>query len=304
MINGYDKPLYILPFDHRHSYLKNLFHWQEPLAAEQAAEVAESKQVIYEGFKAAVADGVPRDRAGILVDEEFGATILRDAARRGVVICMPVEKSGQEEFEFEYGNDFVRHIEEFKPTFAKVLVRYNPEGDAGMNKRQTERLHRLSEYLIKTRRLFMIELLVPPEKTQLERLKGDQAAYDRELRPKLMIETIRTLQEAGVDPDVWKVEGLDRRVDCEKIVETARRDGRTKVGCIILGRGSDEQKVLSWLTTAADVAGFIGFAVGMTTWWDAVAAWREKKISREAAAAQIAKRFREWANIFEPAHRT
>ncbi|MGH9453233.1 MAG: 2-deoxy-5-keto-D-gluconate 6-phosphate aldolase domain-containing protein [Terriglobia bacterium] len=304
MVSGYDKPLYILPFDHRHSYLKSLFHWQEPLSAEQRAEVAASKQVIYEGFKAAVADGVPRDRAGVLVDEEFGAAILRDAASHGAITCMPAEKSGQEEFEFEYGEDFARHYEQFNPTFAKVLVRYNPEGDAGMNKRQTERLHRLAEYLAKSKRLFMIELLVPPEKTQLERLRGDQAAYDRELRPKLMIETIQTLQNAGVEPDVWKVEGLDRHTDCEKIVETARRDGRMKVGCIILGRGSDEQKVLSWLKTASGVAGFIGFAVGRTTWWDAVAAWREKKISQEAAAVQIAKRFREWANVFEQAHRT
>lgn len=304
MVNGYNKPLYILPFDHRHSYLKNLFNWQEPLGPEQTAEVAASKQVIYEGFKAAIANGVPRDRVGILVDEEFGAAILRDAASHGAITCMSTEKSGQEEFEFQYGEDFARHIEDFNPTFAKVLVRYNPQGDTGMNTRQTERLRRLSEYLAKGQRLFMIELLVPPEKAQLERLGGGQAAYDHELRPKLMIETIRTLEDAGVEPDVWKVEGLDRREDCEKIVEAARRGERPKVGCIVLGRGSDEQKVLIWLNTAAGVTGFIGFAVGRTTWWDAVAAWRQKKISREAAAVQIAKRFREWSDAFEQTHRT
>jgi myo-inositol catabolism protein IolC len=312
MTNGYDKPLYILPFDHRHSYLSKLFQWQEPLTAAQTAEVAASKQVIYDGFKGAIANGLPRDRAGVLVDEEFGAAILRDAASHGAITCMPVEKSGQEEFEFEYGEDFERHIEEFNPTFAKVLLRYNPEGNAEMNKRQTERLHRLSGYLARSRRLFMIELIVPPEQAQLARLGGDQAArlagdqdvYDRELRPKLMVETIRTLQAAGVEPDVWKVEGLDRREDCEKIVETARHSGREKVGCIILGRGSKEQKVRSWLKTAAGVSGFIGFAIGRTTWWDAVVAWHEKKITQDAAAAQIGERYRQWANIFEQAHHT
>jgi myo-inositol catabolism protein IolC len=149
----------------------------------------------------------------------------------------------------------------------------------------------------------MIELIVPPEKAQLDRLGGDQAVYDHDLRPKLMVETIQGLQSAGVEPDVWKVEGLDRREDCEKIVATARQHGREKVGCIILGRGSDEQKVRAWLKTAAAVPGFIGFAVGRTTWWDAVTAWREKKVSREAAATQIAKRYREWANIFGQANR-
>lgn len=299
MFKGYDKSLYILPFDHRASYLKSLFRWQKPLSVKQATEVAVSKQVIYQGFKLALADGIPASRAGILVDEEFGAAILRDAGDHGFVTCMPVEKSGQDEFEFECGEDFARHIEEFNPTFAKVLVRYNPRGDTRMNKRQTERLSRLSDYLAKTQRLFMIELLVPPEKAQLEQLGDDRVTYERELRPRLMVETIHTLQDEGVEPDVWKVEGLIRRTDCEKVVETAQRGRRTKVGCIILGRGSNEQEVRSWLGTAAGVAGFIGFAIGRTTWWDPIAAWRGKKISEEVAAAQIAKRFREWSDLFE-----
>lgn len=298
MITGYDRPLYVLPFDHRSSYIKGLFHWQQPLTAEQTAVAAASKHLIYQGFKKAVAEGVPRESAAILVDEEFGAAILRDAASRGHITCMSIEKSGQEEFEFAYGEDFDRHLEEFNPTFGKVLVRYNPEGDSELNKRQTASLRRLSEYLARTRRLFMFELLVPPQKAQLERI-GGQAAYDHGLRPKLMIETIRALQDAGVEPDVWKIEGLDLREDCEKIVAMARRDGRTKIGCIILGRGSDEQSVLRWLKTAADVPGFIGFAVGRTTWWEAMAAWRAKVISSDAAIAQIAQRFSRWADVFE-----
>jgi myo-inositol catabolism protein IolC len=300
MINGHDRPLYVLPFDHRSSYIKGLFDWQQPLTAEQTSEVAASKHLIYEGFKKAVEDGVQRDRAAILVDEEFGAAILRDAASSGYITCMSIEKSGVEEFQFEYGEDFAHHLEKFNPTFGKVLVRYNPEGNAEMNERQAGRLRRLSEYLAKTSRLFMFELLLPPENAQLQRV-GGQEAYDRELRPKLMIEAIRTLQDAEVEPDVWKIEGLDVRQDCEKVVEAVRRDGRTKVGCIILGRGSDEQNVLRWLQTAAGVPGFIGFAVGRTTWWDTLAAWRRKEISSESAAAQIARRFHEWADVFERA---
>ncbi len=298
MINGYDRPLYVLPFDHRSSYIKGLFHWRQPLNAEQIAKIAASKFMIYEGFMKAVANGVPRDRAAILVDEEFGADILRDAGSRGYVTCMSIEKSGSEEFEFEYGEDFAGHLEEFNPTFGKVLVRYNPEGDGRLNKRQEDRLRRLSEYLASTKRLFMFELLVPPEKAQLERL-GGQAAYDRELRPQLMIGAIRALQDAGVEPDVWKIEGLDLRQDCEEVVEVTRRDGRAKVGCIVLGRGSDEQSVLRWLRTAAGVVGFIGFAVGRTTWWDAMTSWLGKEISSDAAIAQISTRFHEWVDVFE-----
>jgi myo-inositol catabolism protein IolC len=267
MITGYSRPLYILPFDHRASYISGLFGWKEPLNAEQMVTVANSKQVIYAGFQQAIADHVPKDRVGLLVDEEFGAAILRDAASKGYIRAMSVEKSGQEEFEFAYGEDFAQHIEAFDPTFAKVLVRYNPQGDAALNQRQAARLKRLSDYLHRTQRLFMFELLVPAEPVQLEQVEGDKNAYDLQLRPRLMVQAMQTLQAAGVEPDVWKVEGLDRQEDAVKVVEVARRGGRNSVGLIVLGRGAARERVEHWLKTAASVVGFIGFAVGRTSFW-------------------------------------
>src|SRR6266853_4170560 len=162
MTRGYDKPLYFLPFDHRGSFKTGMFGWKGALTPEQTAQIAATKQVIYDGFKSAVASGVDMEKAGILVDEQFGAAILRDAAADGYVTACPAEKSGQEEFDFEYGEDFAEHIEMFHPTFCKVLVRYNPEGDPALNRRQAARLRRLSEYLqSKGRSRFMFELLVP-----------------------------------------------------------------------------------------------------------------------------------------------
>ncbi|MGA8629976.1 MAG: DUF2090 domain-containing protein, partial [Terracidiphilus sp.] len=284
---GYDRPLYILPFDHRGSFETGMFHWHGALTAEQTAQIAAAKRVIYDGFKAAVAAGVPKENAGILTDEQFGAAILRDASAEGFHTACPAEKSGQEEFDFEYGADFAAHIEKFHPTFSKVLVRYNPGGDKALNREQTVRLKQLSDYLAQANRsLFMFELLVPAEPSQLDQVKGDNKAYDLELRPQLMEGAIRGLQDAGVEPDIWKIEGLDRREDCETMVATARRGGRDKVGCIILGRGEDEQKVQEWLSTAAAVPGFIGFAVGRTDFWDPLVAWRDGKQTRDAAVKQ------------------
>ena len=303
MTRGYDKPLYILPFDHRGSFQTKMFGWEGALTAEQTAEIAAAKRVVYDGFQAALSAGVPKERAGILVDEQFGAAILRDAAKQGYSFACPAEKSGQEEFDFEYGDDFARHLEMFRPTFCKVLVRYNPEGDAALNRLQTERLARLSAYLAsKQQSLFMFELLVPAEKAQLDRVKGDKKAYDLEFRPPLMVRAIEELQAGKVEPDVWKIEGLDRREDCLKMVAAARRGGRDHVGCILLGRGEDDRKVREWLTTAAGVPGFIGFAVGRTSFWDPLVQFRAKKISREAAVAEIARRYQEWVAIFERAH--
>jgi len=299
---GFDKPLYILPFDHRGSFVTKMFGWHGGLTPEQTGEIAAAKEVIYDGFKSAVTAGVPKEKAGILVDEQFGAAILRDAAANGFVTACPAEKSGQDEFDFQFGGDFAKHIELFKPTFCKVLVRYNPGGDAVLNQRQSARLRQLSDYLRgKSRSRFMFELLVPAEKAQLDRLRGSTKAYDLDLRPKLMVQAIKELQDAGVEPDVWKIEGLDRREDCEEIVSAAHRDGRDKVGCIILGRGEDDDKVREWLTTAAGVKGFIGFAVGRTDFWNPLVDFLARKITREAAVAEIAGRYREFVGIFEKA---
>ena len=281
-----------------------MFGWTGTLNPQQSGRIAAAKRVIYDGFTTAVAGGVPKESAGILVDEQFGAAILLDARDSGCITCASAEKSGQEEFDFQFGEEFALHIEAFAPTFCKVLVRYNPDGDPAMNRRQVARLRRLSEYLDGNRSKYMFELLVPATPRQLKDVGADLRAYDQEIRPALMVRAIRDLQDAGVEPDVWKVEGLDRRVDYERIAAVAQRDGRRDVGCIVLGRAEKEQHVRTWLATAAAVPGFIGFAVGRTTFWDALIALRDEKISREAAVVEIALRYRHWVDVFEQSRAT
>jgi 5-dehydro-2-deoxygluconokinase len=301
MTLGYDKPLYVLPFDHRASFSKEMFGWNGPLSPQQTAEIAAIKRVIFDALRAAVAGGVLKERAGVLVDEQFGAGILRAARAEGLITCCPAEESGQEEFEFEYGAEFARHIEAFDPTFCKVLVRYNPEGDPALNRRQAARLRLLSDYLHAHGCLYMFELLVPSTPSQLKRLAGDRTAYDLELRPPLMVQAIHELQDSGVEPDVWKVEGLDRKEDCRKVVTAARRAGRDGVGCIVLGRHESDAKVELWLTKAAATPGFIGFAVGRTTFWEPLVDYRAGRVKREAAVARIAASYRGWVDLFEKA---
>src|SRR5580692_11282887 len=202
MTLGYDQPLYLLAFDHRGSFEKGLFGAKEPVSDQVKAGIVDAKEVIFEGHLEAVKGGaVPAAAAGVLVDEQFGTTVARSAKMEGTPLAMPVERSGQDEFQFQYGEDFPEHIEAFDPTFSKVLVRYNPEGDAELNQRQSERLARLSRWLRQHERKFLFELLIPPTTEQLDRYEG-QGSYDTELRPALVVETIRRLQNADVEPDV------------------------------------------------------------------------------------------------------
>src|SRR5262245_43997828 len=114
---GYTKPLYILAFDHRGSFQKKMFGISGEPNEEETARIADAKRVIFEGFQRAAAEGAPKESAGILVDEQFGADIARTAKTEGYLFAMPVEKSGQDEFDFQYGADYAAHIESFDPSF-------------------------------------------------------------------------------------------------------------------------------------------------------------------------------------------
>jgi myo-inositol catabolism protein IolC len=303
MTLGYRRNLYMLAFDHRASFTKNLFGLPENPAPEEAARVRDAKAVIFEGFEKARDAGAPVDETGILVDEQFGAEIARKARAQGVLLAMPVERSGQEEFDFEFGEDFGAHIEDFDPTFAKVLVRYNPEGDANLNARQAERLRRLSEWLHDRDRKFLFELLVPATPQQLASVESEAELYDLQLRPRLMAQAIEQLQGAGVEVDIWKIEGIDRPEDCRMIAEQARSGGRDDVSCIVLGRGANEEKVDHWLRVGAATPGFHGFAIGRTMWWDALVAFRDGNCDRAEAAQQIADRYLRAIKLYQEASR-
>jgi len=298
---GYDGKLFILAFDHRGSFQKKMFGIEGDPSADQTAAIADAKHLIYEGLVKAADDGAAPGVTGALVDEQFGGDIPAQATERGLVLAMPVEKSGQNEFDFQYGNQFGEHIERFDPDFSKVLVRYNPDGDGELNARQTERLKRLSDWLHANDRKFLFELLVPAEEGQLAAVDGDSDRYDAELRPELMRRTIAELQDAGVEADVWKIEGVDERADCERIAEQARTGGRDGVVCVVLGRGADDAKVDHWLAQGAPVEAYVGFAIGRSIWWDALKGFLAGDLEREAAAEQIAANYVRFVQVYEAA---
>jgi myo-inositol catabolism protein IolC len=300
MTLGYDGKLYILAFDHRGSFQKKMFGIEGDPTPEQTETISDAKHLIFEGMVKAVEAGVDPGATGVLVDEQFGApkNLPGDAKQRGLLLAMPVEKSGQNEFGFQYGDDFGAHIEQFDPDFSKVLVRYNPDGDAEMNQRQTERLKRLADWLHEHDRKFLFELLVPAEDHQLEQVGGDSDRYDAELRPELMRRTIVAFQDAGVEADIWKIEGVDRREDCETIAATTRRDGRDGVACVVLGRGASDERVDHWLKMGAGVPGYIGFAIGRSIWWEPLKSYVDGNADRESAAKQISANYRRFIDVY------
>jgi 5-dehydro-2-deoxygluconokinase len=299
---GYDRTLFILAFDHRGSFRSKMFGIKGEPTAEEHARLLDAKRLVWDGFRSAVESGAaPAGDAGILVDEEMGAAIAREARAAGVPLAMPVEKSGQDVFDFEYDDQFGDHIEDFDPTFSKVLVRWNPDDDADIKQVQGERLKRLGDWLHARDRKFLFELLVPASARQMELVNGDAAAYDSHLRPTFMLEAIHEILGAGVEPDIWKIEGIDSVADCELIARLTRSGGRDGVRSVVLGRGADDSKVDHWLQMGAPVDGYAGFAIGRSIWWDGVAGWKDGTMDHDAAVASIASNFGRFIDVYTAA---
>jgi myo-inositol catabolism protein IolC len=302
MALGYDGKLYILAFDHRGSFQKKMFGIEGDPTPEQTETITDAKRLVFEGMEKAVERGVDASAAGVLVDEQFGGDVPRLAREHGLSLAMPVEKSGQNEFDFQYGSDFGGHIESFDPQFSKVLVRLNPEGDAEMNERQLGRLKELADWLHDHGRKFLFELLVPAEEHQLAAVGGDSDRYDAEVRPELMRRAIEQIQDFGIEVDIWKIEGVDARDDAQMLIDQTRKgDGRENVVSVLLGRGASDEKVDHWLREAAPVEGFVGFAIGRSIWWDALKGFLEQGVERRAAAEQVADNYLRFIKVYDDA---
>ena len=291
---GYDERLYVLAFDHRGSFEKMVG---------DVARVPGAKTLIWEGFQKAVELGAPKASSGVLVDAQYGPDVAREAKAGGYKLAMPVEKSGQVEFDFDYGDAFGEKIEEYDPDFTKVLVRYNPDGDADLNERQSEKLRRLSEWLHEHHRKYLFELLVPAEPAQLEQVGGSEERYDLELRPQLMMRAIHELQDGGVEADIWKIEGIEDREACHEIAQIARREGRDRVSCVVLGRGASDEKVDEWLRAGSGIEGYIGFAIGRSIFAESVKAYAADPdgFDRDAAVEKIARNYLRFIEVYEAA---
>ena len=296
---GYHKDLFVLPFDHRSSFEAGLLGIRgRQTDPQEVRRLAAYKRVIYDGFLEAIGNDVPPETSATLVDQKYGEEILSDANQRGIATCTSVEKGGQAEFDFEYGDDFGVRLRDANPTFAKALVRYNPEGDFSVNENQRRRLKVLSDHAHSAGYKFMFELLVPPTEQQLDSVGRDSSEYDRRIRPELTARTIEELQMAGVEPDVWKLEGTDDVGAARNVVAQAQTGGRNRVGVIVLGRGENEKRVHDWLAIGAQTVGVIGFAVGRTVFWQPLVDYKDGGISRAEAVNRIAETYRQLYRLF------
>jgi myo-inositol catabolism protein IolC len=301
---GYDGKLFILAFDHRGSFQKKWFGLEGDPTPEDTQRISDGKHLVFEGLAHALEQGAQADITGALVDEQFGTptSIPAQAKERGLKLAMPVEKSGQNEFDFEYGDQFGDHIEQQDPDFSKVLVRYNSDDpDTEMNERQLGRLKTLADWLHEHDRRFLFELLVPATDEQLSSVGGDEDRYDAELRPELMRRAIEDIQNYGIEVDIWKIEGVDERSDAEMLARQTRVGGRDGVVCVLLGRGASDDKVDHWLRQAAPVEGFVGFAIGRSIWGDPLKGFLDGSIERSDAARQIGQNYLRFVDVYQQA---
>jgi len=291
-------PLLILAMDHRASFGRSLFGvtGDQPDPAQRAA-MQSAKQLIYAGLSRARAQ-LPGGHAGVLVDERCGQPVADAARADGVVLALPVERSGRDWFELEWGQDWLEHVSSNRPDYAKVLVRDNPAFPRAEREQQLRRLREVSQALAELGVPLLYELLVPATGDQLATAGGNTDSYDRDLRPGLVIQVIADNQAAGVEPAIWKVEGLETADAAQAVVTQIRAGGRGHVSAIVLGRDAPAERLDRWLAVAAPVDGFVGFAIGRSIWEDPVASHNHGKTDDEGAVALIAGRYLDFARQY------
>ena len=296
------QPLLILAMDHRESLGRVIYGVTGEPSAATKQRISAGKKLVYAGLTAALARGGDKATTGVLVDERYGAEVARAAKAAGLTLAMPIERSGQHWFMLEYGalneSAWLDHIAEFDPHYSKVLVRDNPEFDMQKRRQQQADLAKASAALRANKRKLILELLVPPSDAQHKAL---DKRYDLELRPELTERVIRELQAAGVEPDIWKIEGLDRAEDAARMVAVTQAGGRSDVRCIVLGRDAPAVDLDRWLRVAAGVPGFRGFAIGRSIWEQPLMDTVAGKIDDKAAIDIIATRYLHFVKTYREA---
>ena len=299
-MKGYSNELYILAFDHRGTLTKGLLgvEGRQP-TVDEASRVSSMKDIIFDGFIEAKNSGISGGDPAILVDETFGLQVQQKAKEMGIKYAAPVEKSGQKVFDFEYGDAFGEKIIEVDADFIKILVRWNPNDDTETREVQGKRIKILSDWIEENERKFLLEFLVPATDEQLESVDGDQSRYDSEIRPKLAVQVVEEMREKGADPDIWKIEGLDTKEDCEKVATSIKDGGREDVIAVVLGRGANDEKVNQWLRAGSSVDGYKGFAIGRSIFWNSLKGWHEDQKSREEAVSEIAESYLSFISVYQ-----
>jgi 5-dehydro-2-deoxygluconokinase len=294
-----DRVLLILAADHRASLERELYGLTAPATPEQAARISADKLLIYQGLLDAMGELPAQVQPGMLIDEQYGASVAELAARSAgaVNLSMPIEASGEEWFQFAYGEDWIRHAEYFGADHPKVLVRDNPGLDAALREAQAQRLAQVSAWAKATGRALILELLVPAADADKAATGGDARRYDDEQRPGYTVTVMEYLQDRGVEPAIWKVEGLDAHDAAVAVAATAARGGRT-ARCIVLGRHAPHDALDHWLQVAAPVPGWVGFAIGRSIWWDALHAHLHHFSTAGETRHRVCAAYLDYANYY------
>jgi myo-inositol catabolism protein IolC len=277
-------PLYILAFDHR-QVLRDLY----PGARD--AELESAKVAVLESLDAIPHTLAAKESLGFLVDEEYGGHAASLASERGVYLAMPIEASRTPILRLQYPADYQARFERFNPQAVKALVYHNPADAPARKKEQLDLLRTIGSFAQEQGRDYLLEILITPTQDQLAAAGGDMAGFRANIFPRLLIDSMTEMQEYRIEPDIWKVEGLDTVEDTAAVGAQATADGREHVRCIVLGSGESQAKVNGWLANAAAVPAFSGFAIGRTVWHQPLGDMLAGRVARNAAIETMARSF-------------
>lgn len=292
-------PLYLFAMDQRGWLEREIARLLPGTAREVGDRVRRAKMLSFAGLRSAIGNGVDLKDSGVLVDEEYGADIARQAAAEGITLSVPMERADCEVLELEYGDQALEHLKVVSPDLPKLLVRHNVGGDKNGNAEQLRRLLDIGQRLRDVGRRLLLELLVPPTPEQLQSCGGNIRQYDEAVRPGLTVRAVEDIRQYGVPVDIWKIEGMYSKEDAAAVGVVCADGGNST--CLVLGRNAPWEDVECWLDNAASSPGYDGFAIGRTIWMDAITDALLGKMSDEQAIAEIGQSYLRAVRCYEQA---
>lgn len=284
---GYKGELYVLPFDHRSSFVKKFIGDVSRLSSLDIKKIKGYKWIIFQAFLKARKNIKEKKLTAILIDDQFGLKIFKQAKKKRIITILAAEESGKKIFTLRHGKNFGKNLLRLKPDFVKALLRYHPLNKKE-NRIQLRNLKMLNDFCQKNNFKLIVELLVPPMDKDLKRVGGSQELFDKKIRTGLLLKSIKELRKVKIEPDIWKLEAAENVSDWKKIIALVKQGKQRKdVGIIVLGRGEDKKRVIKWIKLARKIKGLNGFAIGRTVFVKPLLRYRNKKITKQEAVKEI-----------------
>lgn len=299
---------FMVGIDHRINFCRELVGaGAEPTAAERN-DAARLKTIVFSALKKSIESGLPKSQAAIWSDSDLGEGVLLRSRGMSMATAVSADRQnedGPSELSPTRAWDLATRLDS---DFAAVRLNYNPDSPRHVREQTQDTLFRLSRKCRSGNRGLMIELIATPTRRQIDSTGGYEEA-----RAMVLLESMRQIQDAGVEPSVWAFEPPADKTAAATLAAQAHIDERYGITVLFtVGSEPDPSDDSSYPSRAEDeitslaarTIGATGILVGPAAYFAQLARYQRGLLTEEEAIDSVSRRFQSLHRIFSDARAT